>query len=80
MDLDKYSDYHVEYIEVENLPQECNGCREDCGNCDSAGLRWYLSEKDNLILQRKAKADHVKRLLRDLEKLDVKIAHFGESN
>lgn len=53
MDLDKYRDYHIEWIEADPPPEVCNGCNEDCGSCDNAGLRWYLSKRDELIIKRK---------------------------
>ena len=56
MDLDRYSDYHIEYIEADPIPEVCNGCNDDCGSCENAGLRWYLSKKDELIISRKGKA------------------------
>ena len=37
MDLDKYRDYHIEWIEADPPPEVCNGCNEDCGSCDNAG-------------------------------------------
>ena len=76
--LDKYQNYQIKYIEKEPLPTICNGCEEDCGSCDNAGLRFYLSEKDSLIMQRKAKAQAIKRLMRELETIDNRLRQMDE--
>ena len=73
MDLDRYSDYHIEYIEADPISEVCNGCNDDCGSCENAGLRWYLSKKDELIISRKGKAQAVKRLLREIARIDAEI-------
>ena len=73
MNLDKHKDYRIEYIEADPLPEVCNNCNEDCGSCDNAGWRWHLSEKDRLILERKGKAQAIKRLIREIERLDAEI-------
>lgn len=77
MDLNKYNDYHIEYLERKPLPTICENCNDDCGSCDNAGLRWYLSEKDELILERKAKANRIKRLLQDIENIDNRLLELG---
>ena len=73
VDLDKYCNYQVEYIEEHILPSECKECNEDCGSCDNALLRWSITNKDKLILQRKVKCTQVRRLLRDIERIDEEI-------
>lgn len=78
MDLNKYKDHHIEYLEADPLPAVCENCEEDCGSCDNAGLRWYLSEKDDLIIQRKAKAKSIERCLRDIERIDRRLAELEE--
>ena len=76
MDLNRYKDYRLQYVEAEKLPEECENCNDDCGNCENAGLRWKLGEKDALILERKSKAKAVERLLRDIERIDNRIKEF----
>ena len=44
----------MEWIEVDPLPAECVGCQaEECYNCDTAGLRWVLSEAGRARLKQK---------------------------
>ena len=73
IDLEKYKDNHIEWIEADPPPAVCNGCNEDCGSCDNAGLRWYLSKRDELIIQRKSKAKAIERLLREISRIDAEI-------
>lgn len=42
----------LEYVEVQPLPKECEGCTEgDCYNCDYALERWHLTEESEKHLQ-----------------------------
>jgi hypothetical protein len=73
VDLELYKDHRIEYKEADSLPAECIGCNDDCGSCDFAGLRWQLSKRDQLILQRKMKVKSVERIMREISRLDAEI-------
>lgn len=65
----------IDYIETSPLPQVCVDCEEeDCYNCDNALERWRLSEKDELLLQKKLKLQAIKRLEYQIEEIDKKLA------
>lgn len=42
----------------------------DCGSCENAGERWYLSRRDELILQRKAAEKAIERFQRKIAAID----------
>lgn len=53
----------LEWIEADPLPEECTSCcEEDCGSCDYAGKRWYLSREDKLRLRKKGLLHTINRL------------------
>ena len=65
----------IEYIEADPLPLVCQQCKEQyCDECDHAGERWYLSERDELLLQKKAKEQAIRRLQRQIQEIDNKLA------
>lgn len=65
----------MEYIEVSPLPSVCVDCQEpDCAECDFAGERWILPPKQELLLQRKKKEMAIRRLQRQIQEIDKKIA------
>ena len=44
----------MKWTEADPLPPECLACREgDCAECDTAGKRWYLSEREELLLRKR---------------------------
>lgn len=64
----------MNYIEANPLPEECVACKEqDCGECDFAGKRWYLSRKDELILQRKGLLKAIERNERKIREIDKEL-------
>ena len=68
-------DLSMEWLEANPLPVVCENCEEeDCYNCDHAGERWYLSERDELLLQKKAKEQAIRRLQRQIQEIDNKLA------
>ena len=57
----------MKWIEASQLPTACKNCvEEDCYNCDHAGNRWQLSQKDALLLRRKGLLRAVARLQQQL--------------
>ena len=60
--------------EAEKLKMEEEGFSFDCGSCDYAGERWYLSRKDELILQRKAAEKAIERFQRKIAAIDKELA------
>ncbi len=68
----------MEWIEVQPLPQACVECEEeDCGNCDTAGERWGLSEKSELLVRKKAAQKAIERILRDLADIDRRLEQLN---
>lgn len=63
----------MEYIEANPLPPECENCKEDCGSCDIAGKRWYLSKADELRLRRKGLIKAIERLERQINEIDAEL-------
>ena len=69
----------MEWIEANPLPVECENCKEeDCYNCDFAGKRWYLSEVDELRVQRKGIEKQIARLKRKISEIDAKLLPFND--
>lgn len=69
----------LEYIENATLPAECRFCREpDCGECDYAGLRWVLTERDRLICARKLKEQAIARFQREIRQIDAQLEKLGQ--
>ena len=70
----------MKYIEVVPLPKECEGCTEDdCYECDFAGKRWVLSERDNLLLKRQLAVQAISRFQKEIEKIDKRLAELGDN-
>lgn len=46
----------------------------DCGSCEHAGERWYLSRRDELILQRKAAEKAIERFQRKIAAIDKELS------
>ena len=64
----------MEYIEANPLPIECQECQdEDCGECDVAGMRWYLSRADELRVKRKGLLKAIERIERQIKKIDEEL-------
>lgn len=57
----------MEYAERSPLPEVCQACREpDCWECDHAGERWILGERDRQRLSRKLAEQAITRHLRGI--------------
>jgi hypothetical protein len=64
----------MEWLETNPLPAVCLSCEEaDCYNCDHAGERWKLSERDELILRRKMLSRSVERMQRQIAEIDERL-------
>ena len=65
----------MKWIEAEPLPKECQSCRnEECYNCDNAGKRWYLSQKEELQLRRKSLVGAMERMKKQITEIDRELA------
>ena len=52
----------LEYIEVSPLPEACRNCNElECYNCEHAGERFILPEKDRIRLSMEIKKKQILR-------------------
>ena len=61
----------MEWLETVPLPPECQNCQEeDCHNCDYAGIRWYLSQEDDLRMRRKGLIRAMERLQQQVDAID----------
>lgn len=61
----------MEYLQDQLLPAQCQSCEEkDCWECDYAGMRWGLSERDRLIYARKLKEQAIARFQRQIAEID----------
>ena len=65
----------MNYIEANPIPLACQKCEEsgvvgDCGSCDNAGERWYLSRRDELLLKRKGLLKAIERYERQIDAID----------
>ena len=68
----------MEWIEANLLPEECRVCQEeDCYNCDYAGKRWYMSQKDNLWIRRKYLMNAIERLQREVDSIDLQLISYN---
>ena len=65
------------WIEADPIPEECNHCNKDCYNCDIAGARWSLSQKDTLLIKRKMLVRAMERLVRKIEEIDRELEKIG---
>ena len=62
------------------LPPECQSCLEpECWECDLAGARWELSERDRLLSSRKLKEMAIARFQREISEIDRQLAALGEA-
>lgn len=65
----------MEYIEANPLPAACVECQEEeCYNCDHAGERWKLSERDELLARRKMLAKSAERIQGQIKEIDAKLS------
>ena len=61
------------------LPPECQSCLEpDCWECDYAGTRWVLSERDRLVYARKLKEQAIARFQREIRQIDAQLEKLGQ--
>lgn len=68
------SDSMLEYKEMNPLPEICRSCSElDCYNCEHAGERFILSQRDRIKLSMTIKK---KQILR--HKNDKRMRHYIE--
>lgn len=69
----------MEWLEANPLPAECCDCHEeDCYNCDTAGRRWYLSEKDELQLRRESLLNAIERLQKRVSEIDNRLEQIEQ--
>ena len=69
----------MNWIEANPLPEECQKCmRQSCYHCDHAGKRWYLSQKDDLLLRRKMLLKSIARTQKQIEEIDKELALMEE--
>lgn len=61
----------LEYIEVSPLPEVCRNCNDDCYNCEYAGERFILPEKDRIRLSMEIKKRQILR-----HKNDERMKHY----
>ena len=52
--------------------------RQSCYHCDHAGKRWYLSQKDDLLLRRKMLLKSIARTQKQIEEIDKELALMEE--
>lgn len=68
----------MQYVEADPLPAACQICAgQECGECEHAGERWVLPERDALLIRRKGleraicrfqrQVDQINRRLRELQ-------------
>jgi len=68
----------MEWIEADPIPDICRQCQEaECYNCDTAGKRWVLSRKDELLLRRKGLLRSIERLRRQVEQIERELDTLG---
>lgn len=61
------------------LPEDCRTCsRQSCYNCDTAGKRWYLSRKEELLLHRKLLLQAIARTQKQIAEIDTELALMEE--
>lgn len=67
----------MEYYEANPLPLVCKVCEAsgnvDCGECEHALERFYLSRRDELILQRKAAERGIERFQRRIVEINKEL-------
>jgi len=69
----------MKWNQTDPLPEECRACtRRSCYNCDSAGKRWYLSKKEDLLLRRKLLLQAISRNQRQIAEIDTELALMEE--
>ncbi|MBQ2661131.1 MAG: hypothetical protein IJF80_00585 [Clostridia bacterium] len=71
----------MKWLEADPLPVVCQGCQEqDCHGCDYAGMRWYFSPKDELLIRRKGLIKAIERLRRQVDEIDRQLYTFADRN
>ena len=63
----------LKYIEIDPLPETCRNCNDDCYNCENAGDRWILEERDRIRIRMIRKKNQILRY-----KNDNRMRHFVE--
>ncbi len=66
----------MKWIETDLIPEQCQGCEEDCYNCDYAGERWVLSQEDELRIKRKGLEKTLERIKQEMDDIDKKLALY----
>ncbi len=65
----------MKWNKADPLPEECQLCAEQsCYNCDSAGKRWFLSRKEDLLLRRKLLLQAITRTQKQIAEIDTELA------
>lgn len=65
------------WIEANPIPADCNACtRQSCYNCDNAGKRWVLSDKEDLLLRRRMLLKAMQRTQKQIEDIDKKLSQI----
>ena len=69
----------MEWIETNPLPMVCQECQQqeeidDCGSCEYAGERWFLSRNDRLLLEKKAAENAIRHFQRRIAAIDKELS------
>lgn len=65
----------MNWIDAVSLPEECQKCeQQSCYNCDVAGKRWFLSQKDDLLVRRKMLLKSIERSQKQIDEIDKELA------
>ena len=72
----------MEWIEANPLPQVCRDCEADgkeidCGSCEYGGLRFYLSEADELKTTRKGLLRRIERDNARVKEIEARLKELG---
>ena len=66
----------MKWIETDLIPEQCQGCEEDCYNCDYAGERWVLSQEDELRIKRKGLVKALERIKKQIHDIDKMLSLY----
>ena len=67
----------MDYVQVDPIPEVCQNCAEqECGECDHAGERWHLPERDALLIRRKGLERAVCRFQRQIDQIDRRLCEL----
>lgn len=76
-ECEKKQELYAAADEAEKLRMELeDGFYFDCGSCDNAGERFYLSRRDELTLLKKGKQRAIERLEREIQAIDNELAQL----